>query len=145
MQMNGELRPATLKALDAAWSLQSAEGHWPNWVKCNWPPFEQDDHYGVTLMVIAMGMAPESYTHAEPAQTESPDCFLRNHEAEEVHHRAMMLWAAKHYDGLITMHNGNNDRRVAGIAKGERHGHLRAWRQRALESATWYPRSGVVE
>jgi squalene-hopene/tetraprenyl-beta-curcumene cyclase len=104
MQMNGELRPATLKALDAAWSLQSAEGHWPNWVKCNWPPFEQDDHYGVTLMVIAMGMAPESYTHADPAQTGIARLlsWLRSHEAEEVHHRAMMLWAGTYYDGLVS-------------------------------------------
>jgi squalene-hopene/tetraprenyl-beta-curcumene cyclase len=139
-QTEGALRPTTLKALDAAWSLQSTEGHWPNWVKCNWPPFEQDDHYGVTLMAIAMGMAPESYTHAEPAQTGIARLlsWLRGHEPEEVHHRAMMLWAGKFYDGLIT----DAQRRLwidellalqkssGGWASGD----LGRWRQRAPES-----------
>jgi squalene-hopene/tetraprenyl-beta-curcumene cyclase len=140
MQMNGGLRPATLKALDAAWSLQSAEGHWPNWVKCNWPPFEQDDHYGVTLMTIAMGMAPESYTHAEPAQTGIARllAYLRSHEPEELHHRAMMLWAAKYYDGLITDAQRQQwvdellalQKESGGWASGD----LGRWRQRAPES-----------
>ena len=140
MQMNGELRPATLKALDAAWSLQSTEGHWPNWVKCNWPPFEQDDHYGVTLMVIAMGIAPESYTHAEPAQTGIARLlsWLSSHEPEEVHHRAMMLWAGKYYDGLVSdaQRTQWTDELLAlqkdsgGWASGD----LGRWRQRAPES-----------
>ena len=82
--------------LDEAWAQQSVEGHWANWVKCNWPPFEQDDHYGVTLVAVAMGMAPEAYTSVEPARTGIRRLrnYLANNEPEEVHHRAMMLWAA---------------------------------------------------
>lgn len=140
IQMDGELRPATLHALDEVWSLQSAEGHWPNWLKCNWPPFEQDDHYGVTLMAIAMGMAPKSYTSIEPARTGVQRLleYLRINQPEEVHHRAMMLWAGKYYEELFTA----DVRRLwidellalqkesGGWASGD----LGRWRQRAPES-----------
>lgn len=140
MQMDGELRPATLQALDEVWSLQSAEGHWPNWLKCNWPPFEQDDHYGVTLMAIAMGIAPTSYTSIEPARTGVQRLlrYLRNNQPEEVHHQAMMLWAGKYYEELLSA----DVRRLwidellalqkesGGWASGD----LGRWRQRAPES-----------
>ena len=104
MQMDGKLRPATIKALDETWVQQSVEGHWANWVKCNWPPFEQDDHYGVTLVAVAMGMAPKSYTSIEPARTGIQRLlnYLSNNEPEEVHHRAMMLWAGKYHDSLLS-------------------------------------------
>ena len=106
MQMQGELRPATLRALGEAWRQQSREGHWPNWVKCNWPPFETDDHYGVTLMMVAMGMAPASYTRVEPARSgiRRLQDWLTHHPAQEVHHRAMLLWAGSLHHGLITEH-----------------------------------------
>lgn len=140
MQMDGELRPPTLRALDEAWSLQSAEGHWPNWVKCNWPPFEQDDHYGVTLVTVAMGMAPESYTSVEPARTGVQRLlnYLRNNKPEEVHHRAMMLWAGKYHEGLVTAADRqlwidellSLQKESGGWASGD----LGRWRQRAPES-----------
>ncbi len=140
MQMQGELRPATLRALGEAWRLQSGEGHWPNWVKCNWPPFETDDHYGVTLMLIAMGMAPPSYTSGEPARSgiRRLKDWLAHNRAEEVHHRAMLLWAGSLHDGLIT-----GVERQAWIAEllslqkrsgGWASGDLGRWRQRAPES-----------
>lgn len=140
MQMEGRLRPATIRALDEAWSLQSAEGHWPNWVKCNWPPFEQDDHYGVTLVTIAMGMAPKSYTSIEPARTGISRLkdWLANNEPGEVHHRAMLLWAGSLHEGLIT-----TAERAAWIDEllslqkesgGWASGDLGRWRQRAPES-----------
>jgi squalene-hopene/tetraprenyl-beta-curcumene cyclase len=140
MQMDGELRPTTIRALDEAWSLQSAEGHWPNWVKCNWPPFEQDDHYGVTLVTVAMGMAPESYTSVEPARTGVKRLldYLRNNEPEEVHHRAMMLWAGKYHEGLVSAEERrlwvdellSLQKKSGGWAAGD----LGRWRQRAPET-----------
>lgn len=140
MQMDGELRPATIRALDEAWSQQSAEGHWPNWVKCNWPPFEQDDHYGVTLITVAMGMAPNSYTSVEPARTGVKRLlnYLHNNEPEEVHHRAMMLWAGKYHEGLVTASNRQQwvDELLSlqKVSGGWAAGDLGRWRQRAPES-----------
>ncbi len=140
MQMGGELRPATIRALNVAWSLQSAEGHWPNWLKCNWPPFEQDDHYGVTLVTIAMGMAPDTYTSVEPARSgiERLLNYLRNNEPEEVHHRAMLLWAGKYFDEVVSDVERRQwitellslQKKSGGWASGD----LGRWRQRAPES-----------
>jgi squalene-hopene/tetraprenyl-beta-curcumene cyclase len=106
-QMGMDLQPATLKALDEAWNQQSVEGHWVNWVKCNWPPFEQDDHYGVTLVAVAMGMAPASYTNADPARTGVKRLltYLREYPPIEIHHKAMMLWAARYYPELVSEAN----------------------------------------
>ena len=140
MQMDGELRPTTVRALGEAWALQSAEGHWPNWVKCNWPPFEQDDHYGVTLVAVAMGMAPESYTSTEPARTGIRRLleYLEANEPEEVHHRAMLLWAGKYHEGLVSVEERRQwidellslQKESGGWAAGD----LGRWRQRAPES-----------
>ncbi len=140
MQMDGALRPATIKALDEAWAQQSVEGHWANWVKCNWPPFEQDDHYGVTLVTVAMGMAPETYTSVEPARTgiQRLRNYLANNEPEEVHHRAMMLWVARYHDGLIS--DAEREQWIAELLSlqkasgGWASGDLGRWRQRAPES-----------
>ena len=32
-----------------------------NWLKCNWPPMESDDHYGATVALIGSGAAPDKY------------------------------------------------------------------------------------
>ncbi len=140
MQTLGELRPATLRALGEAWRLQSSEGHWPNWVKCNWPPFETDDHYGVTLMLVAMGMAPPSYTSVEPARSgiRRLKDWLAHNRAEEVHHRAMLLWAGSLHDGLISDAERRSwieellslQKQSGGWASGD----LGRWRQRLPES-----------
>jgi len=140
MQMDGRLRPATRNALDEAWKLQSEEGNWKDWLKCEWPPFEQDDHYGVTLLTIAMGMAPESYTNIEPAHTGIRRMlgYLQRHEPEEVHHRAMMLWAGKYYEDLVSADERQRwidelielQKASGGWASGD----LGRWRQRAPET-----------
>ncbi|MEC8962785.1 MAG: squalene--hopene cyclase [Pseudomonadota bacterium] len=140
MQMDGRLRPATRNALDEVWRLQSEEGHWEDWLKCEWPPFEQDDHYGVTLLTIAMGMAPESYTSVEPAQTGIRRMldYLQRYAPEEVHHRAMMLWAGKYFDGLVSA--GEREHWIDELLKlqktsgGWASGDLGRWRQRAPET-----------
>src|SRR5690606_3075395 len=49
---DGELHADTRRALDHVWTLQSNEGHWPDGLKCDWPPYEVDDHFHVTLMAV---------------------------------------------------------------------------------------------
>lgn len=109
MQTEGELRPATIEALEEAWAQQSEEGHWAEWLKCNWPPFEQDDHYGPTLLAIAMGMAPASYIEIEPARSGIARLlrYLKTHPAQEIHHKAMMLWASAYHADLVNTDQSN--------------------------------------
>ena len=42
------------------WTLQHPDGAW-NWLKCNWPPAEADDYYGVTVAALGAGVAPDGY------------------------------------------------------------------------------------
>ena len=99
---SGRLVPVTVKALDFAWEHQSEEGHWPGWVKCNWPPFESDDHYGATLIAIAVGMAPDNYRQIARVEAgmRRLKSYLSRHPPTHLHHKAMLLWAAKYVDGL---------------------------------------------
>ncbi len=104
LQRGDELSAVTIEALDRAWALQEPEGHWPNWVASNWPPFESDYHFGVTLMAIVGGIAPDSYMETTAARQGMARIrrYLAENETKHVHHRGMMLWAARHVDGLVT-------------------------------------------
>ena len=130
---------ATLRALDRAWRSQREEGHWSDWIVCNWPPFESDVHYGVTLMAIAVGMAPDSYLRDERAREgmERALNYLRKHPPTEIHQKGMMLWAGKYNEGLV----GEADRRrwideLLGLQRPDgawASGDLGEWRQREGE------------
>jgi len=98
-----KLHPATRTALDRMWTLQREDGGW-NWLKCNWPPMESDDHYGATLAAIAVGMAPEDYAKTKAAQkgVENLRKYFRTNPPPTMHHEAMLLWASKHLDGIVT-------------------------------------------
>ncbi len=61
------LHPLTRQAFDQMWQDQREDGGW-EWLKCGWPPMESDDHYGVTLAAIAVGVAPDNYAQTEAAQ-----------------------------------------------------------------------------
>jgi squalene-hopene/tetraprenyl-beta-curcumene cyclase len=96
------LHPATKSAFDWMWKLQRKDGGW-NWIKCDWPPMESDDHYGVTLAAIAVGAAPENYAQSEPARKGLAGIrkYLKDHPAPMLHHRAMQLWGASYLGDLI--------------------------------------------
>lgn len=98
-----KLHPTTRAALDRMWTLQRADGGW-NWLLCNWPPMENDDHYGVTLAALAVGVAPEGYakTPAIQPNLERLRGYLRKNQPQNLHHWAMLLWADKHLGGLLT-------------------------------------------
>ncbi len=99
----GKLSPDTRKALDHIWSLQDEDGSWSAWLKCGWPPFESDDHFGVTLAAVTAGVLPQSYrkTDGAAAGIQRLRGWLRDHPPRNLHHKGMMLWAASGLDGVV--------------------------------------------
>ncbi len=98
-----KLHLLTRAALGRMWTLQRDDGSW-NWLKCNWPPMESDDHYGVTLAAIAVGVAPEGYAKSDAAKKglNGIRTYLKENAPPTLHHKAMMLWAGSYVDGVVT-------------------------------------------
>ncbi len=98
-----KLHATTRTALDRMWTVQRENGGW-DWLKCGWPPMESDDHYGVTLAAIAVGVAPDDYAKSEAAQRglEGIRRYLSKNPPPTLHHSAMLLWAASYTEGLLT-------------------------------------------
>ena len=100
---SGKLHPATRAALDRMWEDQREDGGW-EWLKCGWPPMESDDHYGVTLAAIAVGVAPDDY--ADTDQAKQGMHRIRNYLADNppptLHHEAMILWASRYFEDLMS-------------------------------------------
>jgi squalene-hopene/tetraprenyl-beta-curcumene cyclase len=98
-----KLSPLTKIALNKSWTLQRDKGEW-NWPKCDWPPMEHDDYYGVAFMAVCVGIAPEDYAKSDEAKAGMDKIreYLRNHPAPDLHHRAMLLWASTKVENLLT-------------------------------------------
>jgi squalene-hopene/tetraprenyl-beta-curcumene cyclase len=90
----GKLNAVTKTALDRMWTLQRKDGGF-DWLKCNWPPMESDDHYGVTLAAIAVGSAPANYEQSKEGQVglAKMSKYFKANPAPTAHHEAMLLWA----------------------------------------------------
>jgi len=103
VKTKGKLDPVTAKAFDYVWTHQNEEGYWHEWLKCNWPPFEVDNHFGVTLMAYALGMAPEEFTQTARAQDGMRKLrkYLNNHPPENVHQKAMLLLTSTTFEGIL--------------------------------------------
>ena len=101
-QTTGALADVSRKTLDLMWTTQRENGAW-DWAKCGWAPMEIDDHYGVTLAVLAAGIAPGGYAQTEPAQAglEKARKYLKIHPAPSLHHRIMVAWASLRIEGLM--------------------------------------------
>ena len=99
----GKLHPSTRKALDRIWAAQREDGGW-TWIKNNQPPSEVDDHYGVTMAAIGVGIAPDGYSKMQAAQKglDKIRQYLRNNPPANMHQRAMMLLASLRVDGIMT-------------------------------------------
>ena len=97
------LHSATKTALDRMLTLQREDGGF-TWIKCDWPPMESDDHYGATLAVIALGIAPDGYAKTEAAQRslEKLREYFKHNPGPTLHHRAMILWGSTYVEGLLT-------------------------------------------
>ena len=102
-ETTGKLHPLTRKALDRMWTVQRPDGGW-NWEKCDWAPLESDDHYGVTVAILAAVRAPEGYAATPAAQEglKKARAYLTDNPPTMLHHRAMVLWVSKYADGLMT-------------------------------------------
>ncbi len=102
-QSTGELSPEARVALDRMWESQREDGGW-SWLDCDWPPFEMDDHYGVTLAALAVGVAPDEYAQT-PAAVEGMEGIRRYfaaNPAETLHQETMRLWASVYTPDLMT-------------------------------------------
>jgi squalene-hopene/tetraprenyl-beta-curcumene cyclase len=100
----GHLHPATRIALDRMWQVQKADGGW-SWLKCDWPPMENDDHYGATLAAIAVGVAPGNYAATVQAQKGMVRIrkYFQANPPQNLHHRAMLLWASSYFkEGFLS-------------------------------------------
>ena len=99
----GKLHPLTRRALDRMWTLQRKDGGW-DWLKCDWPPMESDDHYGVTLALLGAGRAPGDYASTPAARKgiEEAKKYLADHPPPTLHHKAMVFWTSRYVDGIMT-------------------------------------------
>lgn len=105
----GKLHPTTRAALERMWTVQREDGGF-DWLKCNWPPMEIDDHYGVTLAAIGVGIAPEDYRQTAAAQAGLAGIrkYLKANPPSTLHHKAMLLWASTKDDELATAEENSN-------------------------------------
>ena len=131
-----KLSDITLEALDHAWSLQDEGGHWADWTVSNWPPFESDFHWAVSLMAIATGMAPGDYASTDVAVQgmHRIRAHITANPPKFAHNRAMLLWAGSVNEGLIS--NADRHRWIDELLSLQRDdggwasGQLGVWRMR---------------
>lgn len=99
---SGQLHTTSRTALDRMWTVQKEDGGF-SWLKCDWPPMESDDHYGVTLAAIAVGIAPEDYAATPNAQKGMQGIrrWLAANPPPTLHHQAMLLWANSYVPELV--------------------------------------------
>ena len=100
---SGKLHEQTRTALDRMWTVQRDDGGW-DWLKCEWPPMESDDHYGATLVAIAAGVAPDDYKNSAAATKgmEALRGYFAANPPAMLHHEAMLLWAAAYHENLMS-------------------------------------------
>lgn len=99
----GKLQPVTRASLGLMWKLQRADGGW-HWLKTTEPPSATDDHYGVTMVAIGVGLAPEGYVKTPAAQAglEKMRAYLKAHPPRHTHQRLLLLWADHCAGGILT-------------------------------------------
>lgn len=103
LQTTGTLSDVTREVLDRMWTVQREDGGW-TWPDCDWAPLEIDDHYGVTLAVLTVGIAPGGYAETEAAKAGLADVrrYFAGEPPKSLHHRAMLAWCSLRIDGIAT-------------------------------------------
>ena len=67
-------------------------------------PYESDDHFGVSLVSLALGVASSDEYIRSPQAAEGDrrlKKFLNNHPPESLHQKGMLLWASGHRKDLV--------------------------------------------
>lgn len=105
-QFGGKLQPTTRQALAHMWTLQEPlpYGCWHK-LGCGWVYPAENDYYTATMMaVLGVSVAPENY--AQSVQAKDGLTRLRRQLAKvqprQLHDKVLLLWAARHLDGLLT-------------------------------------------
>jgi len=103
MATQRRLSASTKAGLDHIWGLQSEGGAWSKWLKCRWPPYEVDDHFGVTLAAIALGKTPPSYRRRKVTRVAEQRLrsYMNAHPPANLHHKGMMLWVAANLEDVV--------------------------------------------
>ena len=103
LQSTGRLSEVAREVLDLMWMVQREDGGW-NWPDCNYAPMEIDDHYGVTLAALTVGIAPEGYAGSDNAKAglDKVRTYFKNNPPKSLHHRAMLAWSSLRIEGIAT-------------------------------------------
>jgi len=103
VQTTGKLSNVSREVLDIMWTVQREDGGW-RWPDCDYAPLEIDDHYGVTLAALTVGIAPGGYAETAHARAglEKLRKYLKNNPPKSLHHRAMLAWCSVRVDGIAT-------------------------------------------
>ncbi len=104
VQTTGRLSEIAREVLDIMWTVQREDGGW-NWPDCDYAPMEIDDHYGVTLAALTVGIAPDDYGESPPARAgvEKLRKYFENNPPKSLHHRAMLAWCSIRVEGIATV------------------------------------------
>lgn len=103
VQTTGKLSDVAREVLDIMWTVQREDGGW-KWPDCDYAPIEIDDHYGVTVAALTVGIAPDGYAETPQARAglEKLRVYLKNNPPKSLHHRAMLAWGSVRVDGITT-------------------------------------------
>ncbi len=98
-----KLHPLTKAALDRMWTVQQKDGGF-RWLKLSLPPMEWDDHYGVTLAALAVGVAPERYADTDQAKQglDGLRRWLKANPPQNLHHKLMLLWVSTYLGDFLS-------------------------------------------
>jgi len=103
VQTTGTLSDVAREVLDIMWTVQREDGGW-RWPDCDYAPLEIDDHYGVTLAALTVGIAPGGYAETPQARAglDKLRTYLKNNPPKSLHHRAMLAWSSIRVEGIAS-------------------------------------------
>ncbi|MDF1738217.1 MAG: terpene cyclase/mutase family protein [Verrucomicrobiales bacterium] len=103
LQTTGELSEISRDVLNFLWTSQREDGSW-RWPDCDYAPLEIDDHFGVTLAALTVGIAPNDYANTPAAREgiRKLTDYLKTDPPKSLHHRAMLAWSSLRIEGIAT-------------------------------------------